>query len=302
MFDPLSEVLSILKPRTYVSVGLDAGGNWAIRFPAPEGVKFNAVTRGTCWLKVQGDPEAHKLREGDCFLLTRARPFTLASDLSLPPTPADEIYDVVKDGIAKCNGGGDFFLVGGRFVFTGHADFLFGNLSSVVHVNESFEQASVLRWGLERLAMETRARQPGGHLIAEHLAHIMLVQVLRVHLQSNVPASIGWLFALADNQMSKVIGSIHSDLAHRRTLQELAKVAGMSRSNFAFKFRKMIGISPVEYVTRWRMLVAADRLSRTRENIAEVAAALGYESEAAFSTAFKRVMSRSPKQYRDHTA
>jgi AraC-like DNA-binding protein len=221
----------------------------------------------------------------------------LASDLAIPSIDSREIYDVARDGIATCNRGGEFFLVGGRFAFAEYADILFGALSPVVHVSASSDQASVLRWGLERFVAEIRNRQPGGLLIAEHLAHIMLVQVPRVHLQSSGPEDVGWMFALSNPRLSAAVSAMHSNLAHRWTLQELARLAGMSRSTFALKFKQAVGTSPLEYLTRWRMLVAVDRLRNGGQNIASIASGLGYESESAFSTAFKRVMSRPPKHY-----
>jgi AraC-like DNA-binding protein len=296
--DPLSDVLSLLKPRSSISAGLDAGGAWAIRFAAPEGVKFNAVMRGACWVSVEGDPEPHWLEEGDCFLLTRGRPFILATDLARAPIDAGPIYEAAKDGIATCNGGGDFFLIGGRFAFAGkHAEVLFESLPPVVHVREASEQASVLRWALDQLATELRNRQPGGFLVSEHLAHIMLVQVLRLYLTAQHGAGVGWFYALADRQIGSAVSAMHADPAHRWTLKELAGLAGMSRSTFAQKFRQLVGVSPMEYLTRWRMLVAGDRLRNSSEKIASIAVSLGYESDSAFSTAFKRVMSCSPRQY-----
>ena len=296
--DPLSDVLSLLKPRSYISAGLDAGGAWAIRFPAPDGIKFNAVMRGACWVSVEGDPEPQRLEEGDCFLLTRGRPFILTSDLSLRPIDSQPIYAMAGDGIATCNGGGDFFLVGGRFAFSGdHAAALFDALPPVVHVREASNQASVLRWSLDQLATELRARQPGGVLVAEHLAHIMLVQILRLYLTARNGAGVGWIFALSDRKLGAVVSAMHADPAHRWTLPELASLAGMSRSTFAQKFKQVVGASPMDYLTRWRMLVARDKLRNSRDNIASIAISIGYESESAFSTAFKRVMSCSPRQY-----
>ncbi len=90
---------------------------------------------------------------------------------------------------------------------------------------------------------------------------------------------------------------MHSDLAHAWTLYELAKLAGMSRSAFASRFRQTVGSAPMEYLTRWRMLVAADRLRHGGENIAAIANALGYKSDSAFSIAFKRIMHYAPKRY-----
>jgi AraC-like DNA-binding protein len=102
---------------------------------------------------------------------------------------------------------------------------------------------------------------------------------------------------LADPQISLAIESMHDDPAHRWSVEELAQRAGMSRSAFALQFKKIVGESPMEYITRWRMLVAGDRLTNSSDSISVIALSLGYESESAFSTAFKRVMSCSPRQY-----
>jgi AraC-like DNA-binding protein len=90
---------------------------------------------------------------------------------------------------------------------------------------------------------------------------------------------------------------VHEDPAYRWTLADLAGRAGMSRSSFALKFKQMVGIAPMEYVTRWRMLLAADRLTETGQSVSEIALSLGYESDSAFSTAFKKTMGVSPRQY-----
>ena len=187
--------------------------------------------------------------------------------------------------------------VGGYFAFTGkHAGILLGVLPPIVHIRKESDKAA-LRWSLERMMQELREPQPGGFLVAQHLAYMMLVQALRLHLAEGLRGGVGWLFALADKQMSAAINAMHDDPAHRWTLQELAKRAGMSRSTFALKFKQTVGASPMEYLTRWRMLLAGDRLTNSSDPISVIALSLGYESESAFSTAFKRVMGCSPRQY-----
>ncbi len=297
--DPLSDVLSLLKPRSYVSAGFDAGGNWSIQFPDQhECIKCYAVVSGECWLSVEGVPDAVRLKTGDCFVLPSGRPFRLASDMALTPVDAGTIFSTARDGgIASYNGGGDFFLVGSRFAVSGnHAGILLGMLPPIVHIWKESDQAA-LRWSVERMMQELRERQPGGLLVAQHLAHMMLVQALRLHLAEGLRGGVGWLFALADKQMSAAINSMHDDPANRWTLQELAERAGMSRSTFALKFKETVGASPMEYLTRWRMLLAGDRLANSSDPISVIARSLGYESESAFSTAFKRVMGCSPRQY-----
>ena len=187
--------------------------------------------------------------------------------------------------------------VGGHFALAGnHAGILLGVLPPIVHIRKESDKAA-LRWSLERMMQELREPQPGGFLVAQHLAHMMLVQALRLHLAEGSKGGVGWLFALADKQMSAAISAMHDDPAHRWTLQELAERAGMSRSTFALKFKETVGASPMEYLTRWRMLLAGDRLANSGDPISVIALSLGYESESAFSTAFKRVMGCSPRQY-----
>ena len=296
--DPLSDVLSLLKPRSYMFGGFDAGGEWSIHFGQHEGIKCYAVVSGQCWLSVEGVPDAVRLKTGDCFLLPRGRPFRVASDLALASVDARTFFPApLNGGIAVLNGGGDFSVVGGHFALAGnHAGVLLGMLPPIVHIRKESDKAA-LRWSMERMRQELREPQPGGFLVAQHLAYMMLVQALRLHLAEGLKGGVGWLFALADKQMSAAINAMHDDPAHRWTLQELAVRAGMSRSTFALKFKETVGASPMEYLTRWRMLRAGDRFVNSSDPISVIARSLGYESESAFSTAFKRVMGCSPRQY-----
>ena len=109
-------------------------------------------------------------------------------------------------------------------------------LPPIVHIRKESDKAA-LRWSVERMMQELRERQPGGFLVVQHLAHMMLVQALRLHLAEGLRGGVGWLFALADKQMGAAINAMHDDPAHRWTLQALAERAGMSRSTFALKFK-----------------------------------------------------------------
>lgn len=296
--DPLSDALSLIKPRSYRFGGFDVGGDWSIHFGKHEGIKCYAVASGECWLSVDGVPDAVHVKNGDCFLLPRGRPFHVASDLSLPSVDALTFFPTRQNGgFTVVRGGGKCSNVGGHFTLGGDgADMLLGMLPPIVHLRSESDKAA-LRWSMERMMQELREPQPGGFLVAQHLAHMMLVQALRLHLTEGLKGGVGWLFALSDKQMSAAINAMHKDSARRWTLSELADSAGMSRSSFALKFKQTVGTSPLEYLTRWRMLRAGDRLANSSDPVSVIARSLGYESESAFSTAFKRVMGRSPREY-----
>lgn len=295
--DPLSDVLSLMKPRSYLSAGVDAGGDWCIQFPDQQQcLKTGAVVVGQCWLWVEGVPDAVKLETGDCFLLPHGRPFRLGSDLALSPVAATDVFSGSRNGgITSHQGGGDCFVVSSRFAVEGdESGLLQGILPPLVHIRQSADRGA-LRWSIEAMMRELREEQPGSLLVIGHLAHMILVQALRAHLSESPKSGVGWFSALADKQVGAAIRAIHAKPAHRWTLRELADCADVSRSTFALKFKETVGTTPIQYLTRWRMLLASDRLSNSKDSIATVAFSLGYESESAFSTAFKRVMGSSPR-------
>ncbi|MGL6090059.1 MULTISPECIES: AraC family transcriptional regulator [unclassified Pseudomonas] len=301
--DPLSDVLSLLRIRNYHSATLSLGGDWAFTFPERDGIKFTAVVKGSCWVKVDGEQQPQHLQQGDCFLMTRGMPFSLYSDLSQPVMNSDGHFQTLAaDELALHYGGDDTQLVGGRFDFSGvPTQLLLSSLPSLVHVQGDEPQASLLRWALARFTSELQQKRPGRSLMNEHLAHLMLVEVLRTHLATLENNGIGWFYGLADRNLSVALSAMHADPSHRWSVQELAQLANMSRSAFALRFKQVVGAAPMEYLTYWRMLLASDRLKNSDDSVSTIAFSLGYESESAFSTAFKRVMSQSPRLYvREH--
>lgn len=297
--DPLSEVLALLKPRSYITAGFDAGGPWALTLDDLAGrIKCYAVIKGCCWLSLEGDDKAERLDEGECFVLPSGRPVKIASDPAVPPLRASDVLDPNRSGeVVTYNGGGDVFLVGSRFEVNGrHAEVLLRTLPPLIRVVTSGDQAR-LRWSIQLMMEELREGRPGSSLVAQHLSHMMLVQALRLYLSQGCDNDIGWFAALADPQVSGAIAAMHGDPAFAWTLDELARRAGMSRSTFAQRFRERVGETPIGYLTRWRMMLAGERLIHGRETIARVALSLGYASEHAFSTAFKRTMGCSPRRY-----
>ncbi len=293
--DPLSEIVSCLEPRSYHVGGFETGGDWSIGFDAYDGIKCYAVTAGGCWLVVQGVGEPVHLEQGDCFLLPHGLPFRVCSDPALPPEDWRRHFVGSRDGaVIRLNDRKDVTLLGGHFQLAGrHAAMLLDILPPTVHLRSEAQRAT-LRWAFDRMGRELADARPGGVLIVQQLAYMVLVEALRLHLDAS--RGVGWLFALADRPVGAAITAIHRGPARRWTVATLAAEVGMSRSGFAARFRQLSGDGPIEYLTRWRMLLAGRSLARG-EPIGAVARSLGYESESAFSTAFKRVTGGTPRRH-----
>ena len=297
--DPLSDILAILKPVSHLTARIDVGGCSAIRFGNQPGtIKCHAVTAGACWLLVDGPEAPVRLTAGDCIIVPGGHSFTLATDPRLTPVSARDLLSHARPGeVILHKGGGDFAFAGTRFeVDIRQAGLLLGTLPPLIHLHER-EDRDAMRWCLAQLMAELRDGRPGVTLAARHLAHLLLLQAFRLHLSRQAGGRAGPLYALADPQLGKAIGAMHANPAHRWTLAELAKEAGLSRSIFAHRFRTLVGETPIGYLAAWRMVLAREKLANGREPIARIANALGYKSETAFSTAFRRTIGCSPRRY-----
>lgn len=298
--DPLSNVLSMLKPRSHYFAGLDASGAWSFDFPGHEGLKLTAVVRGGCWVVTDGSADPVRLSEGDCFLLSSRRRFTVSSDTQLSPEDSRHILETAElNRTAVHNGGGEVFLMSCRFTFSGaHTSVLLDALPNIIYIPKASSKAQNLRCLLDWMISERDNEQPGGELAVTHIAQLILLQALRSFLDASDNLPKGWFLALSDRIISPAIQAIHARPEHSWSLEELARLAGASRTVFAQRFKSVVGITTIDYLSHWRMLLAAERLTTCDDSIYCIAFSLGYKSESAFSTAFKRVMSCTPTQYR----
>jgi AraC-like DNA-binding protein len=261
-------------------------------------VKCYSVVKGECWLTIENRKDSVHLNAGSCLLLPHGRPFVLASDPSLPVKNTWELVSAGHryNGILSISPGDDFFLLGNHFELEGDARFLLDVLPPIV-MPENEAQRESLRWAVERMLREMRDPQPGSTLIAQQIAYTLLVEALRLHLADDSQRNTGWLFALADSRMRAALSSMHQTPAHAWTLEQLASSVGMSRTAFAQTFKATVGKSPMDYLTQWRMTLAAKRMQDTDEPISSIAPAVGYKSESAFSAAFRRHWGTSPREH-----
>ncbi|WP_040486182.1 AraC family transcriptional regulator [Lutibaculum baratangense] len=320
MSDPLSDVLR--------SVKLTGGVFLDVRLTAPfcvvseltsEDVRailqnpvqlvfFHVVMAGRMLLEVEGEP-AVEVEAGEIVLLTHNDVHTLASEPGLVPVEARSLVVVSEDGgLARISHGG-----GGE-----ETRMACGFLGSAADVNPVFRMLPrVLKLDLRHAAsrdwVESSVRFAVAELargrlasagVVSRLAEVLFVEAVRHHVQSSAPGDHEprWLTGLTDPHVADALALIHRDLRREWVTGDLARAVGMSRSVFVERFTSLVGLPPISYQRRLRMALACQQLREGRFAISQVADAVGYESEEAFSRAFKRAMGTSPAQWRLRSA
>lgn len=296
--DVLSSVLMRMKLKASAASSLDAGGQWALQFPAYEHFKLQVLLKGEAWISVDGERETYHAKAGDCILFTGGKSFVVAKDLTIEEKiNVETLYSSAKNGVLSISPGGEFLSVGNIVQFDGHLHkIMFANLPPVIHIPGHLDQAAVLRWSIELFRAEYLERKVGRSLIMNNLTTIMLLQIFRIHMAS-ASAQRNWLSALRDPKLSKAIEAMHREYQKGWSLDSLAKIAGLSRSGFALNFKTQVGVTPMDYLTNWRIQIACAHLKEDELSMFEIANAVGYESESAFSDAFKRVLNCRPGFY-----
>lgn len=288
--DPFSEVLAALGTRSVRGTGLEAAGNWALTFDGRARLKFVAITRGRCWLLLPDHPP-QALGEGDVVLINDTR-YTVASDPAVEPIDGMPLY-AVHDMVHL--GGDDTAMIGGGSGFAdGGASFVLDALPPFLRVDRTSPTAEAVARTLKALRMEVGSTELGGSLVAERLAEILVVAAVRAFVATSPDTRVGWITALVDPRIGKALRLLHGDVARRWTVPLLASEVGMSRSAFTQRFADRVGRPPLDYLTRWRMVLARQKLN-AGQTVAVVAAAVGYSSQSAFSHAFKRTFGRTPR-------
>ena len=267
---------------------------------------FAMLSRGNCWLSVDGIPEPIPLTGGDCFLLARGASIVLRdSPRTRPRWSFREIGAKANGNVAHYGGGGaPTTIVCGSFSFDR------ASLKPITQLLPNFilmkaDQARTLAHHntMQALASEMAEQAPGSEIVANRLAEVLFIQILRAHIAAQPERNTGpernkgWLRAVFDPQVGTALSAIHDSVNTPWTVESLAEAAGMSRSAFAARFKELLGQTPLEYVTEWRMQKAMQLLEQHDKKLIDVARLVGYESDAAFSKAFKRVVGANPGEY-----
>ncbi|APR86998.1 Transcriptional regulator, AraC family protein [Minicystis rosea] len=298
--DPLTDVLAQMRVQSALHFRLEATAPWGVRFAKVPHAKFALVARGSCHLTVAGEPRPLALRAGDCFLIADGSEFVLEDGARAALVSCEELARSMDDGIVRHGGGGAAtVVVCGWFAFDAwNGAPLVDLLPRVICVPTDEAQAAALRATLDLLASETSAPALGSPIVVNRLADILFVQVIRAYHASGASGAVGWLSAIGNPHIGAALRSMHRDLAHPWSVETLASVAGMSRSAFALRFKQLVGQSPLEYLTRFRMYKVGCELRAGNASLAEIAGGVGYESIGALNRAFRRAHGVSPAAFR----
>ncbi|WP_346280164.1 AraC family transcriptional regulator [Pseudonocardia sp.] len=297
--DPLGEALHFLRVTGSFYCRSELTAPWGLTMPAWQGcLWFHIVTAGRCRLEVDG-AEPRMLQPGDLALVPHGQGHVLGSgpDVITPDVMGLEHEFQNRYAILRHGGGGAATTLVCGAVRLDHpaAHLILPLLPMVIHVGPSGSpQAEWMQSTLRLVAAEAAEMRPGGEAVITRLSDILVIQALRAWIETDPAAQRGWLGALRDRQIGRAITLIHRDPARAWTVASLANELAMSRSAFAARFTELVDEPAMHYVTRWRMQTARTLLAEDGVTVAEIASRLGYQSEAAFSRAFKRITGTPP--------
>lgn len=311
--DALSDVLSAVRldGAVYVNAEFTAPSCVATRYglhsAAPKlpdtdhVVFFHLLTDGSCLARLAGGGEEIRVEAGDLLLLAHDDLHILGSDLELPVAEVRSSPPEAGLLVLRAGGGGQAtkFICGYLACDRRGSRALLGSLPPLLRiplgdVSLSGWLADLLRLGVQ----ESRAERPGSQSLLAKLSELAFTEALRRYAQSNPPELKGWLAGLQDPYVGRALALLHGEPTRGWTVDELARAVALSRSALAERFAGTIGLPPMQYLTQWRLTLAAQALRAGDESVARIAARSGYDSEAAFTRAFKREFGLPPATWR----
>jgi AraC-like DNA-binding protein len=301
--DLLSEVLRDLRLARASYGRSELTAPWGIAVPFREGVRFHAVLDGHCWIRAK-NLRPLLLEKGDVLLLPHGTEHTMSDLPARRPLPlADAKPALIGNGTYELKSGGNgarSLIVCCTIGFEGPtANPLLELLPPVMHVRHADHGNADLSSLLAMMASEVEGQRIGSATVMARLADIVMTQVIRAWVEARPDELTGWLAAVQDPQIGAALARIHRSPGEDWTVERLAALAGLSRSRFSLRFRRLLSVSPARYLLQWRLRLAASWLRNGYMPLSQVASELGYESEASFSRAFKRFMGVSPGAVRE---
>jgi AraC-like DNA-binding protein len=265
-------------------------------------VIFHLITEGECFVELGNEPPV-RLTAGDVVLFPQGHAHRMNSQPGLPPASGARLDAVLSRRprlLAYGGGGATTRLVCGYLACDARlARMLLAGLPPLVRVNVRGSHAGAWLEASVRYALgEARSPRPGGAGVLAKLAEVLFIEVLRLYMNEQGEGRTGWLAGVGDRIVGAALNALHQQPARAWTLEELARVSATSRSVLAERFQLLVGTSPMQYLTQWRMLLAANLLSHSRAPLSRIAEDVGYQTDSAFSRAFRREYGAPPATWR----
>jgi AraC-like DNA-binding protein len=301
--DPLSEVFGSLGIQNAIYTRLEATAPWGFRYPENRDprIRFGLMVRGSALLKFKNQRQTIPLSAGDVFIsILSDEPFTLVDHPRSRVADYRELRKLEVDCVIHYGGGGaPTTLVNGSFGMNAfEAPLISAILPRYLHLRLDQSRSHAFQSVLDLLAAETAQPGMASSRLINCLYESLFVYAIRAYASSSEAPPKGWLAAMSDKHLAKAIRAMHVGFDTSWSVESLAREARMSRSAFALKFKTVLGRTPLEYLTRWRMYKAAALIRSHDMSFSEVASAIGYGSESSFSRVFRREMGVAPREYR----
>ena len=266
-------------------------------------VIFHLITEGECYVELGGQPPT-RLSAGDVVIFPQGDAHRMASAPGVPPATGGARLDTVlarRPRQLRYGGNGPVtrLLCGYLACDARLAKLILAGLPPLLRVNVRGSNAGIWLEASVRYALaEARSPRPGGAGVLAKLAEVLFIEVLRLYMNEQREGRTGWLAGVGDRIVGAALSALHKNPAQAWTLEELARTAGTSRSVLAERFQLLVGSSPMQYLTQWRMLLAANLLCRSNAPLARIAEDVGYQTDTAFSRAFRREYGTPPAAWR----
>ncbi|MDM0053843.1 AraC family transcriptional regulator [Variovorax sp. J22R115] len=304
--DVLSQVLASCRSERAATACFTLAAPWALNSLGVEGLLIRLARGAPYWIGLEG-MEPQRVGPRDIVVLPNGGAHTVASAPNITPQPFAPL--IARHQIGQHGDHPLAFSIDGRGPVTellslhlwmpalGEAALIAALPGLIIIREEEVAGTAALAMAAESLIDETFAQQPGWQLVAARIADLLLVHVLRRHLVDAKGAPTGWLRALQDPALARVLQHLHADPARAWTVEQMARVGLVSRTVFTERFRRCLEVTPMDYLVALRMALAAERLCNSRQSLAQVAASIGYDSDKSFARAFRRWAGETPTAY-----
>jgi AraC-like DNA-binding protein len=312
--DALSETLRVVRLVGAIFINARFTAPWCYKSPSANAaapmlepsaervVIFHMISEGECYVEL-GDEPPTRLIAGDVVIFPKGHAHRMSSQPGLPPARGARLDQVLARRprqLVYGGGGPTTRLVCGYLACDARlAAMLLAGLPALICVNVRGSNAGAWLEASVRYALaEARSPRPGGAGVLAKLSEVLFIEVLRLYMNEHSEGRTGWLAGVGDRIVGPALNALHARPAHAWTLEELAHRAATSRSVLAERFQHLVGSSPMQYLTQWRMLLAANLLSRSNAPLARIAEDVGYKTDTAFSRAFRREFGLPPAAWR----